>query len=120
MKALAFALLLATLASPALAGDWKVGAAAAWAGRSDVNVNIWITAPGLTGPNVAPATQMLGPFTATELRTIAAGSLEGAGRQACVHAFAYTGTNPTAPTVRSVEVTNCQSFPLAPPLLSQE
>jgi hypothetical protein len=116
------ALCIALLGMPVLAsaatGDWQIQANSAWIGRADVNVSVWLTAPGLTGPNVAPATQMLGPFTASELRAIPAGSLAGTGQSVCAHAFAYTGTNSATPTTRSVEVSNCQSFPLGPPVLS--
>jgi hypothetical protein len=109
-------------ASPALAGDWQVVGNTSWVGRSDVNVQVWLTAPGLTGANLAPATQMIGPFATGELRAIAAGSLANSGQNVCAHVFAYTGTgNATGVPVgtsRSIEVTDCQSFPLGSPNLS--
>lgn len=115
-------LLLTATAAHAASGDWQVGGNTAWIGRSDVNVQVTLTSGSCTGPNVAAPTQMIGPFTAGELRAISSANFAGSGQAICAHAFAYTGTgNATGTPVgatRSVEVTNTQSFQLGSPTLS--
>ena len=110
------------VAAPAFAGDWQVGGNTAWIGRSDVNVQVTLTSGTCSGPNVAPPTQMLGPFAAGELRAISATSFNGSGQAVCAHAFAYTGTGNAAGTPvgvnRSMEVTDTQTFQLGSPTVS--
>lgn len=123
----AFALVLlvgALVSAPALGADppdlvGRVKANAAWVGRSDVNVHVSLRDKTATGALLVAPTEMIGPFTATELRDVLAGTLSQSGKTICATAYAYVGNDPnvTGASVRSTEVAapNCVPFPLGPP-----
>lgn len=107
---LAAVLIVLPIAAHAQAADWNVKANAGWVGRADVNVHVTLRDTTITGAPLVSPTEMLGPFTATELRGfIIPTTLGGSGKTVCATAYAYVGSDPNVPvnstgSNRSVEV----------------
>ena len=108
------ALLAVFLALPvhALALDWYVLPADAWAGDAGVSVEYVYTSGSATGPVIGAAAVMVGPLLAGQPRPIAASQFDGRGATVCVVANSVRGTE------RSVTVSSCHPFRLAAPALS--
>lgn len=110
MKYLTIALLL--LATPALAGDWRVLPDPAWSGDASVNVEYTLRDGSATGPLIGAAQVFIGPLQTGTPRPVSGAAFDGSGKTVFLVANAARGTT------KSVVVSLSQTFPLAPPLLS--